>query len=195
LEARFGNKGPTYTAKVKSTLEDSFSAYSSQTPDSNNNCQPRSNDEIVYEDDSWADREQHWEQHLTTQKKSAVKNELVYEDDLFPRQKDLDILQWWIMHSAKYPVLSRMARDLFAAPASTIASESAFSTSGRVISDYRSRLTSKNIEALICIQDWLRAEGNLMLIVFSNKLVQGNFMLIVFILKYMLTSSSYFKSY
>ena len=37
LEARFGNKGPTYTAKVKSALEDLFSAYSSQTPDSNNN--------------------------------------------------------------------------------------------------------------------------------------------------------------
>ena len=67
--------------------------------------------------------------------------------------------------SAKYLVLSRMARDLFAAPASTVASESALSTSGRVISDYRSRLTSKNVEALICLQDWLRAEGNLLLIV------------------------------
>jgi len=65
-----------------------------------------------------------------------------------------------MMHSTKYPILSRMARDLFAAPASTVASESAFSTSGRVISDYRSRLTSKNVEALICLQDWLRAEGH-----------------------------------
>ena len=37
LEARFGNKGPTYTAKVKSALEDLFSAYSSQTPDANTN--------------------------------------------------------------------------------------------------------------------------------------------------------------
>ena len=103
-----------------------------------------------------------------------MKNELqVYlQDDLFPRQKDFDILQWWQMHSAKYPVLSRMARDLFAAPASTVASESAFSTSGRVISDYRSRLTSKNVEALICLQDWLRAEGNLLLTIFNNMLDQ-----------------------
>ena len=124
----------------------------------------------IHEDDSWAD----WEQHLTAQKKSAVKNELqIYlQDDLFPRQKDFDILQWWRMHSAKYPVLSHMARDLFAAPASTVASESAFSTSGRVLSDYRSRLTSKNVEALICLQDWLRAEGNLLLIVFNSMLVQ-----------------------
>ena len=96
-----------------------------------------------------------------------MKNELqVYlQDDLFPRQKDFDILQWWRMRSAKYPVLSRMARDLFAAPASIVVSESAFSTSGRVISKYRSWLTSKNVEVLICLQDWLRAEGNLLLIV------------------------------
>jgi len=65
-----------------------------------------------------------------------------------------------------------MARDLFAAAASTVASESAFSTSGRVISDYRSRLTSKNVEALICLQDWLRAEGNLLLTVFITCLIK-----------------------
>jgi len=63
------------------------------------------------------------------------------------------------MHSTKYPVVSRMARDVFAAPASTVASESAFSTSGRIVSDYRSRLTSKKVQALVCLQDWLRAEG------------------------------------
>ena len=76
------------------------------------------------------------------------------------------------MHSAKYPILSCMARDLFAAPASIVVSESAFSTSGRVISKYRSRLTSKNVEALICLEDWLRVEGNLLLIGFNNMFVQ-----------------------
>jgi hypothetical protein len=49
------------------------------------------------------------------------------------------------MHSAKYPIISRMAKDVFAAPASTVAFEAAFSTTGRVVSEYRSRLTSKNI--------------------------------------------------
>ncbi|XP_062206559.1 uncharacterized protein LOC133908510 isoform X2 [Phragmites australis] len=41
-------------------------------------------------------------------------------------------------------------------PASTVASESAFSTGERVINDYRSRLSSDTIEALICLQDWIR---------------------------------------
>ena len=32
-------------------------------------------------------------------------------------------------------------------------------TGGRVVSDYRRRLTSDTVEALICLQDWLRAGG------------------------------------
>ncbi|GAU39450.1 hypothetical protein TSUD_290160 [Trifolium subterraneum] len=43
-----------------------------------------------------------------------------------------------------------------AIPATTVASESAFSTSGRVVSDYRTCLTPKMVEALVCTQDWLK---------------------------------------
>ncbi|KAI3740220.1 hypothetical protein L2E82_30644 [Cichorium intybus] len=47
-----------------------------------------------------------------------------------------------------------MARDILAIPVSTVASESVFSTSGRVLDTFRSSLTAKVIEALICTQDW-----------------------------------------
>ena len=46
-----------------------------------------------------------------------------------------------------------------AIPASIVRSESAFSTRGRIVSDYRSRLTCSTVEVLICLQDWLKAAG------------------------------------
>ncbi|XP_055961537.1 zinc finger BED domain-containing protein RICESLEEPER 2-like [Mercurialis annua] len=67
-----------------------------------------------------------------------------------------DILRWWKLNSERFPVLSRMARDILAVPVSTVASESAFSTGGRVLDDFRSCLTPKIVEALVCTQDWLR---------------------------------------
>ncbi|KAM7477159.1 hypothetical protein LguiB_024402 [Lonicera macranthoides] len=43
-----------------------------------------------------------------------------------------------------------------AIPVSTIASESCFSTSGRIIDSFRTSLSPKMVEALICTQNWLR---------------------------------------
>jgi hypothetical protein len=45
---------------------------------------------------------------------------------------------------------------VLAIPISTVASESAFSTGGRILDDFRSSLTPFMIEALVCSQDWLR---------------------------------------
>jgi len=76
------------------------------------------------------------------------------------RSDQFNILAWWQMNSAEYPTLSRMVRDILAVPASTVASESAFSTGSRVLSDFRSRMTPETVEALVCLQDWIRASGN-----------------------------------
>ncbi|XP_042451632.1 zinc finger BED domain-containing protein RICESLEEPER 2-like [Zingiber officinale] len=42
-----------------------------------------------------------------------------------------DILGWWKQNCHRFPILSQIARDVLAIPISTVASESAFSTSGR----------------------------------------------------------------
>jgi hypothetical protein len=45
-----------------------------------------------------------------------------------------------------------------AIPVTTVASESVFSTGGRVISPHRSRLAPKAVEGLMCMQVWSRAD-------------------------------------
>ena len=67
-----------------------------------------------------------------------------------------NILDWWKVAGTRYPTLRRIARDIFAIPITTVASESAFSTSGRVLSEHRSRLTSQMLEALMCSQNWIK---------------------------------------
>jgi hypothetical protein len=73
------------------------------------------------------------------------------EDD-----KRFEILAWWKGQSSRFPILSKLARDVLAIQISTVASESAFSTGGRVLDDFRTSLTPFMVEALVCTQDWLR---------------------------------------
>ena len=71
---------------------------------------------------------------------------------------ELDVLEFWHGSSMRYPVLSIMARDLLTIPVSTVASESAFSLGGKTISPARSALKPMTVQALVCLQDWRRAE-------------------------------------
>lgn len=86
------------------------------------------------------------------------------DEDVLPRRADFDILSWWRSSGLKYPTLQAIARDILAIPVSTVSSESAFSTSGRLVSPHRNRLHPKTIEALMSAQNWLWAtefQGNL----------------------------------
>ncbi|KAL6523579.1 hypothetical protein OROGR_017182 [Orobanche gracilis] len=69
-----------------------------------------------------------------------------------------NLLEWWRGSEARYPVLSTIAKDIFAIPSSTVVSESAFSLGKRVVDPFRSSLSPKMVEALVCTNDWLRAE-------------------------------------
>ena len=60
--------------------------------------------------------------------------------------------------SVKFPILSRIAKDILAIPASTIASESAFSAGRRVLDEKRSRLAPHSIQICVCKKDWDQAE-------------------------------------
>jgi hypothetical protein len=84
--------------------------------------------------------------------------DLYLEEPTLPRTQELDIISWWQHAGIKYPTLRKIAQDIMAIPVTTVASESVFSTGGRVISPHRSRLAPKTVEGLMCMQAWSRAD-------------------------------------
>ncbi|KAL5564723.1 hypothetical protein UlMin_027887 [Ulmus minor] len=79
------------------------------------------------------------------------------DESVNPLTPSFDTLFWWKQNSIKYPVLSLIARDVLAVPISTVASESAFSTGGRILDPYRSSLNPKTVNMLVCTQNWLKS--------------------------------------
>jgi len=78
------------------------------------------------------------------------------DEDPLPHDENeyFDVLGWWKVARTRFPSLKLIARDILAIPITTLASESAFSTSGRVLSEHHSRLTPQMLEALICSESW-----------------------------------------
>lgn len=109
--------------------------------------------------EDWQDVvESQFERDICNEVTSDRKNDLdkYLEDVRELSTKNFDVLAWWKKRQEAYPILSLMARDILAIPVSTVASESAFSTGGRILDQFRSSLTSKMVEGLVCAQDWLR---------------------------------------
>ena len=154
--------------KVKVTLDKLYEHYSSVELASLKNVDASkeginvgtdiSDDPNVVLDDDVVD----WGKFLEIEQTKVLKSELErYLDDAVEfgneSRQTFNILKWWKEKASSYRVLSRMARDIFAIPISTVASESAFSTGGRVLDPFRSSLTPKIVESLICTQDWLKS--------------------------------------
>lgn len=77
--------------------------------------------------------------------------------DLMPGM-EYDVLSYWRTNAARFPVLSEIARDVLAMQVSSVASESAFSTSGRMLSPHRSCLTHFMVEVLMCSEQWMKQD-------------------------------------
>nr|DAD45713.1 TPA_asm: hypothetical protein HUJ06_003943 [Nelumbo nucifera] len=62
------------------------------------------------------------------------------EESLFHRSEEFDILGYWKIHHNKRPRLVAMTHDVLAIPVTIVASKETFSTNGRVIHKYHTRL-------------------------------------------------------
>ncbi|KAF7832006.1 zinc finger BED domain-containing protein RICESLEEPER 2-like [Senna tora] len=103
-------------------------------------------------------REAAFKSHLREASSIEAKNEVekYLAEAIIDVDDKFDVLHWWKTNMSRFRVLSCIARDVLAVPVSTIASESAFSTGGRVLDTFRSSLSPRMTAALICAQNWLR---------------------------------------
>uniref|UniRef100_A0A803N9Q5 BED-type domain-containing protein n=1 Tax=Chenopodium quinoa TaxID=63459 RepID=A0A803N9Q5_CHEQI len=70
---------------------------------------------------------------------------------LSPKHKKIEVLKIQLFK------VSYCGENCLAVPISTVASESAFNTGGRVLDQFRSSLTPRVVEGLVCAENWLRA--------------------------------------
>ncbi|GKC40626.1 zinc finger BED domain-containing protein RICESLEEPER 2-like protein, partial [Tanacetum coccineum] len=87
------------------------------------------------------------------EKREGIKStevEIYLRDGTERRDEKFDVLGWWKQNSEKFPILSQVARHVLAMPVSTVSSESAFSTGGRVIDKFR---RGKRHELFMCTRD------------------------------------------
>ena len=149
--------------RVKKTLEDMYEYHKTYFPsNTEESSQPLEMGTTGFgiEADAFqlyaSRKRKHLKEVHTMENKSEVEKylqeALVDMDD-----EKFDLLSWWNVHSSRFKILSLIARDVLAIPVSTVASESAFSTGGRTISPYRSSLSSKTVQSLICTQNWIRS--------------------------------------
>ena len=99
--------------------------------------------------------------HSQTTEDTASNNEIaLYTSHQFAstNQDDLNLLEWWRQHESMFPILSKMARDVHWIPVSTVSSESAFCSSGRILDDRRQSLKPEMVEALTIYKEWCQHE-------------------------------------
>ena len=69
----------------------------------------------------------------------------------FPRESTVSILQWWQTHAVELSNLATVARQVLCTPASSAASERAFSAAGITISQRRTTLDSDTVDNILFI--------------------------------------------
>lgn len=70
-----------------------------------------------------------------------------------------DPLNWWSKSQSIFPRMSKMARDVYAVPATGCGVEREFSISGKVVSKERNRLDVKTISDLMQYKRWVAHNG------------------------------------
>ncbi|XP_076918111.1 zinc finger BED domain-containing protein RICESLEEPER 1-like [Bidens hawaiensis] len=71
-----------------------------------------------------------------------------------------DILVWWMVNAERFPVLSKMAKDVLAIPMSAVELMKDHNIDGNLLGDVQSSVSPSIAEALVCSQNWINKSKN-----------------------------------
>jgi hypothetical protein len=77
------------------------------------------------------------------------------KEPVIPRDSTPEAQRLYMLSKAwDFPVISQMARDYHAIPATSAPSERVFSIAGNLISKKRTRISSENVRYVLCLRNW-----------------------------------------
>ena len=79
-----------------------------------------------------------------------------------PLSLKADPLDWWRANAFRYPILSKLAAQIFCVPATSCPSERVFSTAGNVITEDRASLSPEHANMIVFLyENHARRSGNI----------------------------------
>ncbi|KAB5590011.1 AC9 transposase [Ceratobasidium theobromae] len=103
---------------------------------------------------------QSWSDRLLdlTSSSAAFEEELTrYFGNFYRYHRSTDVLKWWMAHEIDFPILSRIARDFFANPATNVSVEHMFSRCRWIMTDHHGMPIEAARRFMTC-HKWLQAD-------------------------------------
>ena len=91
-----------------------------------------------------------------TNTKQAVEDEFDRYCASPPEEKITNPIKWWVDHREQYPILHKLALELYSCPKMSTECERIFSDTGRMVTPDRNRFQAASIEEEECLRKWLR---------------------------------------
>ena len=73
---------------------------------------------------------------------------------LLVMERETNIYHYWKAKQFEFPIISKMAGDFLAIPATSAPSERVFSVGSDIVTKKRNRLTGDSVRMIMCLKDW-----------------------------------------
>jgi hAT family C-terminal dimerisation region len=140
--------------QIKSQCANLLSKFTNdESDDSTNTVQERPHKRLRKKAKESTDFSQYYDSSSDEEEDDEVDQ---YMKSKAPKDKDLDVLQWWSDHKNEYPSLAILSAYYLAIPASSAPSEREFSAAGQTINEHRTNLNPETIESILILHSALQ---------------------------------------